>query len=222
MSPKLPLLVFCGPQTTPSLADILETIRLYLLHDPDLTPLTKAVVDLVDHWPQEEDGSTPFNSRVKDSLRRLRCWVTDSEFCFPGWQDAPNALLAPLTVILHIAQYVLYIRSLGIQDGHRQVLQSVSRGGVQGLCVGFLTAVSLACSESLQVLYQNGATAIRLAVLAGAAVDSDRFDKSASNEVACLLATWSPDVREQDVIEVIEKYPQVTHRHRRLLRGFIR
>ncbi|PWY76491.1 polyketide synthase [Aspergillus sclerotioniger CBS 115572] len=108
--------------------------------------------------------------------------------------DLPSTVVTPLTVLLHLAQYLLYVGS-GSAHGistHSQVLDRVRlQGGVQGFCTGLLSAVAVAGSHDEQELIHRASTVLRLAIAIGACVDADAHGQSSSKEAGCIVVKWS-------------------------------
>ncbi|KAF2168589.1 hypothetical protein M409DRAFT_36358, partial [Zasmidium cellare ATCC 36951] len=67
----------------------------------------------------------------------------------------------------------------------------LSGGGIQGLCVGFLTAIAIASSTSDVTIGSHAALALRLAVAAGAYVDQDGQYSSTPTDYVAVAARWS-------------------------------
>jgi hypothetical protein len=212
MAPALPSTVVCGSQTPPPSSDCLQRIQSNL-KDPKLKELVKAVDDLPQFWSHLVEVK-PALSRVNDEpLRRLKDWASgDGILEIP--EGLPNILLAPLTVIIHLVQYLQFVHSLDADDSqgedrHRRILQSTCKGGFQGLCMGFLSAAALACSGSERDIWCNATVALRIATCIGAYVDLDRLTYDSGDDHVCVIIHWEDNCGKDRVTEVLKGYPGV-------------
>lgn len=163
------LLLF-GPQISALTPARLTSIRGQLQDDSRLKYLLPAVQALPALW------NTTIIKKVT-ALARLPGAGKSLEGLAPLLQHGadstllssklPNILLAPLTVIDQITEYV----RLG------------QTGEVQGFCIGFLSAAAVSSAQEGGSLEQWATVALKLAVIVGAAVDLD--------EVESPSATWS-------------------------------
>jgi hypothetical protein len=229
MSSSTPSLIVCGSQTIPPTPETLNQLASYLQQSPDLKDLREAVLSLPGLWatlktnePRFQalsDGpviglrdwlsrpvSRPDKDRESDSHSHLRLTVPDT---------LPNILLAPLTVIIHIAQYSQYLDGLGLDDAHVHIRgpglgsgasQDIESGSkFQGLCIGSLSAAAIESSSTRAALGENAAAAMRLAMLIGAYVDSERFVL----EMVCFIARWEIDSSRDEVEQILSRYIEV-------------
>ncbi|GKT46889.1 citrinin polyketide synthase [Colletotrichum spaethianum] len=112
-------------------------------------------------------------------------------------QSSRNSRLAVLTVLSHLAEYATYVgyhdsggeeNWNGESDAHTKNLESLRAGGIQGLCVGLLSASALACARNLTEAAELGAVAVRLALCTAAFVDLDQMDSV--DPAVCISARW--------------------------------
>ncbi|RLL95504.1 hypothetical protein CFD26_101654 [Aspergillus turcosus] len=211
MYSALPSTVVCGSQTPVPSSDCLQRIQSNL-KDPKLKELAKAVDDLPQFWSHLVEVK-PVLSQVNDEpLKKLTDWASGE--CFLEIPEGlPNILLAPLTVIIHLVQYLRFVHSLDAddfqEDRHRCILQSTERGGFQGLCTGFLSAAALACSGSERDIWCNATVALRLATCVGAYVDLDRLTYDSADDHTCVIIHWEDNCGKDRVTEVLKRYPGV-------------
>ncbi len=154
----------------------------------------------------------PSLSRVPGAkyLDDLQRWIVDGDAFPHHLGDAPNVYSLPVTLILQIIQYVRYLNRLGEKDPHRLVLEGLQAGGIQGFCVGFLSAIAVSSSESAADIAAVAAVSLRLAVCIGAYVDQDGSFAEQANQTSCLSIRWrSDDVDEKEVADLIRTYPDV-------------
>ncbi|KAK8029647.1 Methylphloroacetophenone synthase [Apiospora rasikravindrae] len=112
------------------------------------------------------------------------------------------------TLNYSITQYTRYLDHLG-HDSHRRLLNSAKSGGLQGFCVGFLSAVAVAVSKTEADIGASAAVALRLAVCIGAYVDLDGAYSSAPTEYRATALRWRTGNAEDkaEVAAVLETTP---------------
>jgi hypothetical protein len=77
-----------------------------------------------------------------------------------------------MTVIIHLVQYLNYLDRSNCT--HAQVLVHTRLGGgVQGFCVGLLSAIAVASSRNEHDVVRMGAVALQLATCIGTYIDWD-------------------------------------------------
>lgn len=124
-----------------------------------------------------------------------------------------NLQLATLTVLAHILEYTTFLNHQhlnGHKDAQMKLLEDVRAGGIQGLCIGLLSATAIACSRTKADIARNGAVAMRLAFCIGAFVDLDETQSPEPNVVVALR--WSPsdlDKGNQILKDIMDRSPQV-------------
>lgn len=236
MSSSIPSLIVCGSQTIPPTRETLDQLASYLTQspNPEIKALKEVVLALPELWATLKATELRFHPLSDEPIISLRGWLlhhdTGNESNGDGYSlshlnipdTLPNILLAPLTVIIHIAQYSQYLDGLGLDgsdDSHVHIRQTtvyqsttdkVSR--FQGLCIGSLSAAALDASPTRTALAQNAAAAVRLAVCIGAYVDSERLAESSpssSSEMVCFIARWGVDCCREMVEAILDRYPEV-------------
>lgn len=186
----LPSLLVFGPQTDFPPEKVLQDYRQELISSPRLSALKDAVDDLPQFWQSLVDFD-PSLRHVPGGkyLGHLRQWVQDGG-PFPHQEsNSPNHFALAVTVLLQIIQYTSYLDQLG-EDSHHKVLESVKSGGVQGFCVGFLSAIAVASSASEADIGPSAAVALRLAVGIGAYVDQDGAFSPDATEYKAVAVRW--------------------------------
>jgi len=207
----VPSLLVFGPQTELPSLEVLAELRQELVKNPRLSSLQDAVKNLPRFW-QTLTNFDPSLSRVPGAkyLDDLQRWIVDGDAFPHHLGDAPNVYSLPVTLILQIIQYVRYLNRLGEKDPHRLVLEGLQAGGIQGFCVGFLSAIAVSSSESAADIAAVAAVSLRLAVCIGAYVDQDGSFAEQANQTSCLSIRWrSDDVDEKEVADLIRTYPDV-------------
>ena len=116
------------------------------------------------------------------------------------------------TVLLQIALYVRYLHQLQGGEEQSRVLEGLKNGGIQGFCIGILTAIAIACAESEEDIATLGAIGLRLAVCVGAYVDYDGCFARPPNKTACLAVRCRDgDLGKEGIAIVIQSYPHVSN-----------
>src|SRR5436305_8096447 len=125
----LPSLVVFGPQTIWPSAEYLSQIRYLLLNEPCLSIFLSAIRDLPNLWTALVE-TNPRLSCVPgvQVLNDLKRWVDTGDMFSYASDIPPNVLSTPLTVIIHIVQYLDYTRH---NVSHVCILESVKDGGIQ-------------------------------------------------------------------------------------------
>nr|ALQ32926.1 putative polyketide synthase [Fusarium redolens] len=221
MPVKSPSLLVCGSVISDPDHAYLSRIRSSIIHNPHLADLRDAVIELPELWPLlvEREHSL---ERVSAApvLQNLVEWIECDNPLLPlAVRTSRNVQLAVLTVLSHISEYMIYLSShdmseedgRGNLDAHTSVLEGVRDGGIQGLCVGLLSAIALACSPTNTDVAKHGAVAVRLALCVGALVDLDEIELS--EPTVCICTRWPQgegdgDGREEVLRAVLDSYPQ--------------
>lgn len=217
-------MLVCGSLITSPSEASLARLRSTLLHDASFAQLRQELTELPHVWALLLDREPAFHSlEVAPLFQSLSAWISCSS------SNTPNALRRPegapsniyhavLTVLVHIAEYTAFMESnasTSERDPHSQSLQDLQDGGIQGLCIGLLSAMALSCSKNKVELAQNAAVAVRLALCAAACVDLDEL-KSPESTV-CLSARWGrqegSEVDDRSIAAFVEEFAPVRHPH---------
>ena len=205
----LPSLLVFGSQTTLPSKENLDQLRASILLDRRLYPFLTAIRELPKRW----ETLISFDARLKEvpgasTLHAFELWIERGE-TFRCTGVPQNLLAAPLTVVVHLVQYLHYLDSNSIGATHRALLNSLQLGGVQGCCTGILSAITVACSKSEEDVVQYACKALYLAVCIGAYVDLDRVI-SASKTSICLAIRWKLDSGRDILEETLRSYQEVS------------
>lgn len=205
-------LIVCGPQIDIPDTNYLSHLRSILIHDPNLRTLRQEAIELTELWSLLV-AREPALSRVAASpaLRGLAEWITNGDVTAlrVAERTSRNMLLAVLTVLAHILEYAANLNHGDDNRGdvHVKSLEDVRDGGIQGLCIGLLSATALASSRTRAQVAKNGAIALRLALCVGACIDHE--ETQSEEQTICLTARWSSSHREQAFMKVFNSFPQV-------------
>lgn len=206
-----PSLIVFGSQTTWPSSQYLSQLRNSLVSQPRLHAFTDSIKQLPQLW-QTLLESNPRLHRVpgRESLNYIKQWIDCGEFPLTA-EPLPSILSTPMTIIIHIVQYLDYLENNRITfPTHSLFLTSLKPGGVQGLCTGLLTAVAVACSKNEEDINEFGAVALRLAVCIGAYVDLDGAYATPPNQTCWLAVRWKEEVDRERVSDVLKGYPDVS------------
>lgn len=204
---KIRLIVF-GPQTSCPSKGFLAEIRKYILSEPRLLTFLEALKDLPSLWNRLVDH----DDRLKaipghEILVRLGNWIQHGEF--PDEVIAESNLFGmPLTIVIHIVQYFHYL------DGnisHNQLMEDVNTAGVQGFCLGLLSAVAVGCARQEAEIDAQASVALRLAVCIGAYIDLHRVNTVESFDSISLAVRWRSVTSHNSLLEVLQTYPDVSN-----------
>lgn len=203
------LLVF-GSQTTLPSDRYLSQLRASILFDGRLYPFLTAIRQLADFW----NGLVTFDARLEQipglkGLHVLQTWIERGEP--PKIRDIPaNVLATPLTIIIHLVQYLHYLDSNNdVGTTHHALLDSLQGGGIQGCCTGLLSAIAVACSESEEDVVEYFCKALRLAVCIGAYVDLDKVNSVPPKQTTCLVVRWKSETGRFILDETLRSYKEV-------------
>lgn len=204
------LLVF-GPQTSLPSVEVLDRLRQVLVEYPQLAGLREAVRGLPGIWQKLTELDPDLKSLpAAKHLSDLQRWIEDGVFSYP-LDSLPNIYTLPITVLLQITLYIRYLHQLPGGEEQSRVLEGLKSGGIQGFCIGFLTATAIACSESEKDIVTLGAVGLRLAVCVGAYVDHDGCFANPPNRMACIAVRYRDvDLGREEIALVIQSYPHVS------------
>ena len=187
----------------------LSRIRSLLLLNPSTVPLVESIGELPQQWTSLVD-SCQLLSIVPGEflLEKLHRWVQDDRVLDFTAEVPPNTILTPLTVICQVVEYLTYLRVV-LRQTHADVRKTVSPTKFKGLCVGMLTATALGCAKDEAELVAQAITAVRMAVLVGAAVDADGRYATPPIQLATMIARCGEGCDRLTVDSALERYSDV-------------
>ena len=200
----LPSMLIFGPQAELPSDAVMANLRDDLVNNRSLSTLVAAIEDLQQFWTALVD----FDPRLNDAqggktLNELQYWLHSGQLPDRN-RDLPNLLTVPMTVILQITQYARYIAGLELKHPHVHILTELKEAGVQGFCIGFLSAFIIATARNEAEIGVIAATMLRLAVCIGAYVDKNVGYGESSSPSACIAVRWKDDtVRGREEVDVI-------------------
>lgn len=202
-----PSLIVFGPQTELSSRDAIDQLRQELNQNPQLSHVINAAKHGAELWGPLVDFDPTLNHIPGAKLLAgLTEWVA-GDGPLPNYNF--NTFRLPVTVLLEIAQYFRYLKQLNVVSPHRVLLEGVETGGVLGFCVGFLSAIAVATSETEAEVAFTTAAVFRLAAIIGAYVDNSQFGIQGT-KVGCIAVRWKGDeIHEQDISRIVSTFPKV-------------
>ena len=191
-----------GPQMTRLTGSHLTDLRTTILGNPELDFLVRIIRDLPSQWATTVQTACPslgargFGASQTQQLQQLTNFFDTGEV--PPSEPPNNVVLAPLTVVAQVAEYLRLGR----------------RGPVQGFCIGFLTATAVASSRSRDELVQLVGVAVRLASCVGAIIDLDEHEQLRRPGSLGLNSAhsvrWTSSAEKQHLEEILASYPEVS------------
>ena len=211
MTSVTPKLLLYGPQARfPSTEELNQFHRVI----GSQTSLFQDIVATIDELPslfQRLATADTSLSRVPATapLSFLKQWLQSGHLS-GHIDDLPNVASLPLTVVLQSALYIQYLGRTGVATNYSDSLQSFQQHGVQGFCIGFLTAAATAFSENEEQLTANLSTSIRLAMCLGAYVDRNTVYAEPPSPACALSVRWKKGkFSAAQVEDVLKRYPRV-------------
>ncbi|EFQ36407.1 beta-ketoacyl synthase domain-containing protein [Colletotrichum graminicola M1.001] len=154
----------------------LSELRTHLTSDVRLSELLHAAQDLHKFWSRAVHLDPELTRVPAESyLHGLSEWLVHAT-SFPCSSPILPAVLAlPLNLLFQLTQYLSFLQSVDEhgENSQRLLLEGLENGGVQGFCVGFLSAITVASSNNVQEIFETAKHALQLAVIIGAYVDKD-------------------------------------------------
>lgn len=207
----LPTLLVFGPHSDLPSEEVLQALRQDLVGTPELAILRDAVVDLPQFWDSVVELDPELQQAPSaEYIERLKEWIVHGRQFDDCRDRPPNLFTLPVTLLLQVTQYVRYLSHLG-NDSQQRLLDNVQASGIQGFCVGFLTAVVVACSTDSTRLSSFAANGLRLAFCIGAYVDLDQSLPGTSLAASCIAVRWQTGRTDMEAatVKLVESYPQV-------------
>ncbi|TRX93705.1 hypothetical protein FHL15_005381 [Xylaria flabelliformis] len=167
----IPTLVVFGSQHTDESDEDRQSLRALLLLTPRLQRLLGALEDLPQLWESFTQSYPEFKTSLSRSgLASLSAWLGGEKLQHSEGISS-NTFCTTITVAGQLVLYSSFLDTSGVDQPHSRVLDRCKRAGIQGLCVGLISAIAVACSSSEEDLSRNMTWAIRLAFCIGILVD---------------------------------------------------
>lgn len=223
----LPSCIVFGSLTTwpldPELALVHDTLLVSKEHLDRTQPVLEALQSLPNLWDELVSrhaglSNLPSGRDAADQLARWASSAAENKPPQGGGLPMLNRLAMPVTVLRHFAQYFRFLDDLDIENksggsAHSAVLEMLrgagedgKGGGIQGFCVGLLSALGAAGASNDETLGRNAALAVRLAFAAGVFVDLDALE---AGPTTCLAIRWRAPMYLDEVEELLARYEGV-------------
>ena len=192
-------------------SDRLNQLRNALQHKDSLKPIVKAIQELPLLWKDLSNQDTILHSIPGAAAAdQLAQWINGAGTTHIVG-DQGNVTKMPLTTIAHIVQYICYLHQCDGPLGHQSIKESVAvGGGIQGFCIGLLSALAVASGKTEDDVGQFAAISVRLAFCVGAYVDLDQHRNGDDSKASNLAIRWkSPSVLE-DIQRLLSRHPDVS------------
>lgn len=193
-----------SPQSTAPKSAHLAHVRARLLEEPLLKPVKEAVVSLPKTWRSlaSKEPELGKNREASELIESFSQWIeTGHSETLEGHMS--GLITLPLLSIIHIVQYLDYLQRLGLS--HSDFLESVENGGIQGYCIGLLSAIVVGSAKDEEELFQNAAHGINLALGIGAFGDiGSSPDEVDSNTLQVRLRNIGTETN------LLERFPGVS------------
>lgn len=193
-----------SPQSSAPKSAYLTHIRSRLVEVTVLKPLLDALVGLPETW-HTLSSSRQDLAALKGARRLVQT--------FPDWiqtgksetleSDLSGIITLPLLITIQIVQYFDYLKKTG--NSHADLLKHLQYGGVQGYCIGLLSAIVVASSKTEEELAKNAATAVRIALGIGAFGDVGQ-GTSSSEPTTLVIRLKTPGNGE----DLVRRFPGVS------------
>ncbi|KAJ8123635.1 hypothetical protein ONZ43_g462 [Nemania bipapillata] len=206
----LPSLITFGSLTPLPTQDQILQLQEEFRHKASLfRPIVEAVYDLDTLWAKltDEDPSLKIIDG-RAAIQKLK-GLLSSTVNEHIRDDRRNILVVPITILLHVVQYLSFVEnSQGVDQN--SILENVaSGGGVQGLCAGLLTAQVVSSAATIEDIVTLSCTSLRLAFCIGAYVDTDQVSSDGNIKSATLAVRWKAPYTLEDIQKILLNYRDV-------------
>lgn len=207
----LPSLIAFGALAPLPPSDRLDQLRNALQREDSLKPIVKAIQELPLLWKDLSNQDTILHSIAGAAAAdRLAQWISGAGTT-QIVDDKGNVTKMPLTTIAQIVQYITYLHQCDAPLGHQSILESVAvGGGVQGFCIGLLSALAVASGKTEDDVGHFAAISVRLAFCVGAYVDLDQHRNGSGSKASNLATRWKAPTTMEDIQRLLSRHPDVS------------
>lgn len=200
----IPSLIAFGAIAQWPASERLDQIRTTLQSQPSLAPVRKAIQDLPSVWQALAQQDSNLDSAGEAAAEQLSQWVVGASPS-QNLQDRGNVTRMPLTAIAQLVHYISYLRQG--EEPHEAILKSVaSGGGIQGFCIGLLSALAVASAKTEDEVGKYAAGSVQLAFCVGTYVDLDQHRNGEESKATTLAVRWKAPTTLDDVQRLLEKH----------------
>ncbi|KAI1770196.1 putative polyketide synthase [Hypoxylon cercidicola] len=203
------ILLLFGPQALSYDEAYFERVRLNVIGNGRNRWILDVIEDLPSYWKELGEAIPSLRSVPGEEwLQRLSHWLLNGRPEEQRTSPIPNIILSPLVVIGHLIDYIQHTNAPRGQPGFGEAgyEQSLSDTETLGFCVGILSAFVVSSSSTRAQFCQNGAAALRLAMVIGGLVDAQDVQIAESQSIS-LATTWKPEQTPSKLHEVLESFP---------------
>lgn len=206
---SLPSLVSFGALAPLPAPEKLHQLRYSLLQQQSLKPIVQAVNELPQLWKSLLNEDPSLNSIAGEAAaNQLSQWVEGSAQIA---KDKGNMIRMPVTIIGQIAQYITYLCQSDEPIEHESIIRSVAvGGGIQGLCIGLLSALAVASSKTDQDVGHFAAVSVLLAFCVGAYIDLDEHRGHDGAKTSTLAVRWRTPILLDDIQRIVGRHQNVS------------
>ena len=207
----LPSLIAFGALAPCPESDRLDQLRKALQHHNSLKPIREAIQELPFLWKALSTQDHSLHSiNGKAAADQLAQWIDGADTA-QMVVDKGNVTRMPFTTIAQIAQYVSYLHQNDEPLRHESIRKSaVVGGGIQGFCIGLLSALAVASGKTEDDVGNFAAMSVQLAFCVGAYVDLDRHRNGGDSEASTLAVRWKTPTTLEDIQRLLSKHPDVS------------
>lgn len=200
--------VLFGPVVTAWTSEGLQELQALLRGNASLVFLRCALTDLSSILPILQSAEiSPFVSRL-EHFQELADFASGQSI--PDPTTLSNVHLAPLTVVYQAVEFIRAAGLLGRAPPSQSTQASWSLPklqGVQGFCLGFLSAAAIALSKDWEAFERNFATSIRLGACIGAVIEADL--QSRIDGLKSLSIRWKTDRARMQADTCLDLFSEV-------------
>jgi len=208
---ELPSLIAFGALAPFPSPDRLNQLRIALRHHTSLKSITKAIQELPLLW-KILLGSDPSLQSISGEAAssQLSQWISGAgtaQFV----EAKGNTTRMPLTIISQIVQYISYLHQPDAPLSQEAVRKSVALGGgIQGFCVGLLSALAVASGKTENDIGDFAAISVKLAFCIGVYVDLDEFTNGGEYKASAVAVRWKAPTKLEDIQLLLSRYQDVS------------
>lgn len=207
----LPSLIAFGALAPWPPLDRLDQLRNTLQHEDSLKPIVKAIQELPLLWKDLSNQDPNLHSIAGAAAAdQLAQWISGAG-TIQIVDDKGNVTKMPVTTIAQIVQYISYLRQCDGPLAHQSIKRSVAvGGGIQGFCIGLLSALAVASGTTEDDVGHFAAISVRLAFCVGAYVDLDQHCNGGDSKASNLAVRWKAPTTLEDIQRLLSRHRDVS------------
>ena len=204
------LVAFGGIAPWPG-TDRLDQLRTTLHQQSSLKSFVRVIQELPLLWKTLVRQDPSIHSITGNTAAEaLSQWITGGAIT-QTVHDLGNVIRMPLTTIAQIAQYISYLRQRGDPYAHEAIIKNaILGGGIQGLCIGLLSALAVASGKTEDEIGSFAATSVKLAFCIGAYVDLDAHRSKDESNPSTMAVRWKAPTTLEDIQHLASRHPNVS------------